>query len=94
MIKELLLWYLAAINIAAWAAFGIDKRRAKKGRWRIAERTLLLLAFVGGSLGAIAAMCMFRHKTRKAKFFISIPVMFVVHCVAVTALLLHISNIS
>ena len=50
------------------------------------ERTLLLLALIGGSLGALAGMIMFRHKTRKAKFFISVPVMFVVHCVIVAML--------
>lgn len=82
------MWYLIVINIVTWIAFGLDKWKAKSGKWRIPERTLLLLALAGGSLGALAGMIMFRHKTRKAKFFISVPVMFVVHCVIVTVLVL------
>ena len=85
---RLLMWYLIVINIVTWIAFGLDKWEAKSGKWRIPERTLLLLALAGGSLGALAGMIMFRHKTRKAKFFISVPVMFVVHCVIVTVLVL------
>ena len=82
------MWYLIVINIVTWIAFGLDKWKAKSGKWRIPERTLLLMALAGGSLGALAGMIMFRHKTRKAKFFISVPVMFVVHCVIVTVLVL------
>lgn len=85
---RLLMWYLIVINIVTWIAFGLDKWKAKSGKWRIPERTLLLLALAGGSLGALAGMIMFRHKTRKAKFFISVPVMFVVHCVIVPVLLI------
>ena len=85
---RLLMWYLIVINIVTWIAFGLDKWKAKSGKWRIPERTLLLLALAGGSLGALAGMIMFRHKTRKSKFFISVPVMFVVHCVIVTVLVL------
>ena len=83
---SILIWYLSVINFTSWAAYGLDKGRAKSGKWRIPERTLLLLALIGGSLGALAGMIMFRHKTRKPKFFISVPVMFVVHCVIVAML--------
>ena len=83
---SILIWYLSVINFTTWAAYGLDKGRAKSGKWRIPERTLLLLALIGGSLGALAGMIMFRHKTRRAKFFISVPVMFVVHCVIVAML--------
>ena len=85
---SILVWYLAAINFTTWVAYGLDKGRAKSGKWRIPERTLLLLALIGGSLGALAGMIMFRHKTRKPKFYISVPVMFVAHCVIVTMLAL------
>lgn len=85
---SILIWYLAVINFTAWAAYGLDKCRARSGKWRIPERTLLLLALAGGSLGALAGMLMFRHKTRKAKFVISVPVMFVAHCVIVTVIAL------
>ncbi len=76
---SILVWYLAVINFTTWVAYGLDKGRAKSGKWRIPERTLLLLALAGGSLGALAGMIMFRHKTRKPKFYISVPVMFVAH---------------
>lgn len=85
---SILTGYLAVINFTTCVAYGLDKGRAKSGKWRIPERTLLLLALIGGSLGALAGMIMFRHKTRKAKFVISVPVMFVVHCVIVTMLAL------
>lgn len=85
---SILVWYLAVINFTTWVAYGLDKGRAKSGKWRIPERTLLLLALAGGSLGALAGMIMFRHKTRKPKFYISVPVMFVAHCIIVTMLAL------
>lgn len=56
------------INFAAFAAFGIDKMKAEAGSWRIAESTLLMLAFVGGTPGAYAGRMLFRHKTRKQPF--------------------------
>ena len=66
--------YLAVINIVAFVAFGLDKRRAKREEWRIPERTLLVLAFLGGGLGAIMGMLAFRHKTRKLRFRILVPI--------------------
>jgi uncharacterized membrane protein YsdA (DUF1294 family) len=60
--------YLVAINLAAFAAFGLDKRRALRGDWRIPERRLLGLAVAGGGAGAAAAQRLFRHKTVKEPF--------------------------
>jgi uncharacterized membrane protein YsdA (DUF1294 family) len=59
---------LLAVNCAAFVAFWWDKRLAEAGARRISERTLLGLALVGGSLGAISAQQIFRHKTRKEPF--------------------------
>ena len=59
-----LLAYLAAVNAITFAVYGADKRRAKKGKRRVPEKTLFLLAAVGGSVGALAGMRAFRHKTR------------------------------
>ena len=64
----MILLYLLAINLAAFAAMGWDKSSAARGVERIPERTLLTLAAVGGSLGALAAQQVFRHKTRKQPF--------------------------
>lgn len=69
----IILTYLELVNLVAFAAFGIDKYKAKKGRWRIPEATLMTLAIIGGSIGALAGMYLFRHKTRHHKFTIGVP---------------------
>ncbi|MBD9506449.1 DUF1294 domain-containing protein [Ensifer sp. ENS10] len=60
--------YAAYINILSFGLFWFDKRAARAGRWRISEQTLLTIAFLGGSPGAMAARHIFRHKTRKEPF--------------------------
>ena len=72
--ESYVLIYLLAANAVAFLVFGIDKWKAVKGRWRIPEKTLILLAAAGGSVGAWLAMRMFRHKTRKPVFMYGIPV--------------------
>lgn len=84
-----LMYYLIIINIAAWIMYGLDKWKAKSGAWRIPERTLLLTALAGGSVGALAGMILFHHKTRKPKFMIGVPVMFAAHCVIVGVIVHH-----
>ena len=73
---KILMYCLLALNVGVWLMYGIDKWKAKSGRWRIPEKVLLLAAFAGGSVGALAGMMMFRHKTKKAKFVISVPIFF------------------
>lgn len=68
------MWYLlAGINLLALAAMGYDKHQARHGRWRVRERTLFLLALLGGSPGIWAGMYLFRHKTRHWYFVAGIP---------------------
>ena len=76
-----LMYYLIVVNMLTWIIYGIDKWKAKRRAWRIPERTLLLLAAAGGCTGALAGMLMFRHKTRKLKFMIGVPVIFVVESI-------------
>ena len=68
MLMVVALIALAAINIAAFVAFGIDKDRAERERQRLPENHLLLLALFGGAVGAVAGQQFFRHKTRKQPF--------------------------
>lgn len=75
---------LIAMNFAAFAAFGIDKAKAEAGRRRIAEATLLQLAFLGGTPGAYAGRALFRHKTRKQPFSDNLHMIAVLHLFAVS----------
>lgn len=70
---EYFILYLVVINIITFFVYGIDKIKAKYDRWRISERTLLLLALVGGFIGAAVAMQVFRHKTQHRQFTIGVP---------------------
>ena len=65
--------YLLLINAAAFLLMLADKRKAKKNRWRIPERTLIGSAVLGGSVGALLGMYTFRHKTRHLKFTLGVP---------------------
>lgn len=75
--------YLAAVNVIAFLMYGFDKWKAKKNKWRVSEKTLLLAAALGGSIGAFAGMQVFRHKTKHMKFVIGIPVIFVLQILLV-----------
>ena len=68
----LLVW-LAAINLVTFAVYGIDKAKAKRGTWRVPEKTLFLLPLLGGSLGALLGMRVFHHKTKHWYFVWGIP---------------------
>ena len=73
-----LLVYLAAVNVIAFAVYGADKRRARKNRRRVPEKTLFLLAVIDGSVGALLGMYTFRHKTRHWYFVWGIPAILLV----------------
>ena len=69
----MLCWYLLIINLVAFVCYGVDKLMAKRNTPRISERALLLLALVGGSVGAWLGMLVWRHKTKHAKFRWGVP---------------------
>lgn len=69
----LLLSYIIGVNVITFVVYGIDKLKAKKGKWRVPETTLLLLAIVGGSVGAWCGVKVWHHKTMHAKFKYGIP---------------------
>ena len=78
--------YLIVVNISAIVVYGWDKLSAKQGWQRVPEKILLLLALLGGSVGAMAAMTFFRHKTRHLKFIYGIPMIFVLQIAALVYL--------
>ena len=73
MLTKILLAYLIIINAAAFILMLADKIKAKRGTWRIPEATLMGIAALGGSVGALAGMYTFRHKTKHIKFTLGIP---------------------
>lgn len=79
---KLIAIYLIIINIAGFAAMGIDKGRAKREAWRIPESVLIGFAVVGGSVGAILGMSTFHHKTKHPKFYIGLPLILVLQLAA------------
>ncbi len=80
--------YLCIMNVLSFLFMLADKRKARKKQWRTPEKTLLGLCAMGGSLGGILGMQLFRHKTRHPKFSIGIPIMLAVHILLL--LILHI----
>ena len=70
--------YLIAINVATFLTYGIDKWKARKGKWRIREASLLMLAVLGGSVGAWLGMKVWHHKTQHKKFKYGVPAIIIV----------------
>ena len=87
---NIILGYLLAINIASFFLYGIDKYKAKKGKWRISEATLLLMAVVGGCIGAWSGMRLWHHKTMHKKFKYGIPVIIILQVALAVYLLTNI----
>ena len=73
----ILIFYLVFINLLAFSLMGIDKGKARRSEWRIPEKTLFLSAIIGGSIGAIAGMQFFRHKTKHWYFQIGMPLILI-----------------
>lgn len=76
-LQKLLLIYLAVMNILGFALMGADKSRARNGKWRIRERTLFLFSLLGGSIGTLTGMYVFRHKTKHWYFVIGMPLILI-----------------
>lgn len=83
MLFHFLLLYLILINAAAFLLMLADKQKAKRGAWRIPEATLMGVAALGGSIGALAGMYAFHHKTKHPKFTIGIPLILAAQLIAV-----------
>lgn len=81
-IPSIFILYLCIINLAAFFLMASDKRRARKGLWRIPEKTLFLSAVLGGSAGALLGMYIFHHKTRHWYFVIGMPLILILQAAA------------
>lgn len=77
MLLQIMTAYLVLVNAAAFLLMLVDKQKVRKGAWRIPEATLLTVAALGGSIGAIAGMYIFRHKTRHLKFSLGLPLILI-----------------
>ncbi len=73
--------YFVLVNLIAFIMYGVDKKKAIKHKWRIPEHDLILVAVLGGSIGAILGMKAFRHKTKHPKFFIGVPAILIVQLI-------------
>lgn len=78
----MLICSLAAVNLLAFVLMGVDKSKARRGAWRIPERVLFLAAIAGGSVGAIAGMFAFRHKTKHLRFVLGLPLILLLQLTA------------
>lgn len=74
--------YFVIINIIGFLIMYIDKQKAKKGKWRIPEKTLFIITALGGGIGTIAGMYIFRHKTQKIAFVIGFPAITILEIIA------------
>ena len=81
-LKNILI-YLLAINVIGFLAMWIDKRKAKKGKWRIQEKTLFMISLLGGGIGTISGMYTFRHKTQKPGFKYGFPAILILEIITV-----------
>ena len=73
------------MTIVTFVLYGVDKSKAKKGQWRIPEKTLLLFAACFGGLGAFLGMKIFRHKTKHTSFKILVPTFMIVQFILIAA---------
>ena len=86
--QEIFTWqnitiYLVVINLFGFFIMWLDKRKAKKGAWRIPEKTLFIITAIGGGIGTTAGMYVFRHKTQKIQFVIGFPLITILEIIAI-----------
>ncbi len=73
LVNYLVIGYFGLLNLLGFLTMGIDKQKARRNAWRIPERTLILIAFLGGGPGSLVGMYTFHHKTKHTKFILLIP---------------------
>ncbi|HAV91374.1 DUF1294 domain-containing protein [uncultured Eubacterium sp.] len=78
---KFLLIYIIIMNVVGFFIMGIDKKKAEKHAWRIPEKTLFLVSLIGGSIGTLLGMYVFRHKTKHWYFVIGMPLILIMHII-------------
>ena len=81
--NQAFLYSLIVLNIVTFLVYGIDKWKAKQGSWRISEATLLILAVIGGSIGALIGMKVWHHKTMHKKFKYGLPLILIIQIILI-----------
>ena len=87
-LTQIILLYFAVINVATFFTYGLDKWKAKRSKWRITEAALLMLAVLGGSIGAWLGMKVWHHKTQHKKFRYGIPAIIILQAVLIAFLII------
>ena len=85
----ILIYYLVAINVVTFFVYGIDKWKTKRSRWRIPEAALLMLAAIGGSVGALLGMYVWHHKTLHKKFKYGVPLILIAQVAVVVWIMIN-----
>lgn len=84
--------YRIVISLISFIIVGIDKLKSKKGDWRVRESTLIILAFLGGAIGVLIGMVFFNHKTKKQKFYIGIPAIYILNRIMTTIITVYLNK--
>ena len=92
--STLFYYYLIFMNILAFLLMANDKQRARHKKWRIPEKTLFLTAILGGSIGSILGMQIFRHKTRHTAFVIGMPCILIIQIILAILFLHYLSTVA
>ena len=92
-IEKIIISYVIVINVITLMMYGIDKWKAKHSKWRISEATLLIMAAVGGSIGAWTGIKLFHHKTLHKKFKYGVPAIFLIQLGIVVFVYLKTNNL-
>lgn len=92
-IEKIIIGYVIAINVITLLMYGIDKWKAKHGKWRIPEATLLIMAAVGGSIGAWTGIKLFHHKTFHKKFKYGVPAILLLQLAIIVFIYLKTNNL-
>lgn len=89
-LEVMVLIYLLVVNVLSFLAMYIDKSKARNKKSRISENTLMILSVVGGAAGSLIGMTIFRHKTSKKKFYIGVPLIYIITQMLIILIFNHI----